>query len=195
MDKTATLFMEHLADEKRACGLRVTSKDAELTTLWKVIHYVLLILSLGQMNRFYDGFTTTIGKTVYYPAEWRVKHADTYDIVTLRHEGRHVRQFIKWGLGNATLGIFVMGLFYLFLPLPMGLAWFRYMFERAAYKVSYYTMLELGLKPDIEHYIRQMIGPNYLWAWPFERAVRGWFLVNCHPAKLPKHRSSVPPPA
>jgi hypothetical protein len=184
-----TKFEEYYAEEKRDCGLRVTSKDKELKTLWLIIHWVLYAITLTKQNRFYDGYVTTFGRTVYFPAGWTIEKVTLYQCATLKHEARHVRQFTRWGLGSPKLGIVIMGFFYLFLPLPVGFAWFRFMFEREAYKVSYYAMLELGLKPNLDRYINQLSGPDYFWTWVIKTQVREWFLQNCHPALALKDRA------
>lgn len=173
---------------RRQYGIKVTSKDRQWKPLWKTVHWLLKILSLGKQNGFYNKFTTTLGKTIFYPAGWQFEKASTNDCVILRHEGRHVQQFLRWGLGNEYLGILIMGFFYLFLPLPICFAWFRYCFEREAYKVSYYATLELGHEPDIEHYVENLTGPKYLWTWVFKNKVRKWFKDNCSPDKLENYK-------
>lgn len=170
--------------ERRKYGMKVTSKDQQWKPLWKVIHWFLKILTFGKQDEFYEKFTTTIGKTVFFPAGWKFEEATVSNCITLRHEGRHVQQFLKWGLGNEYLGIFIVGLFYLFVPLPVCFAWFRYKFEREAYKISYYATLELGYEPNIEHYVDLLTGPQYLWTWIFKKKVRAWFKANCSPDKL-----------
>lgn len=176
--------------ERRRYGIKVTSKDQQWKPLWKIIHWILKILSFGKQDGFYDSFTTTLGKTIFYHAGWRFEEASAKDCVILRHESRHVQQFLKWGFGNEYLGILLMGLFYLFIPLPVCFAWFRYRFEREAYKVSYYATLELGHEPDIEHYIDNLTGPKYLWTWILKGRVRKWFEDNCSPDKLENYNPS-----
>lgn len=178
--KTQLLFEKWYYEERQAYGMRITSKDKELKWLWKFIHAFLYIVTLGKQDRFYEGFTTTLGKVVYFPAGWTYEKATLLDCVTLRHEGRgHIKQYLKCGLGNAILGTIVMGFLYLFVPLPVCFAWFRYYFEREAYRISYLTKLELGLNPDIKWYVELLSGSSYFWAWISKKQVRAWFEKNC----------------
>ncbi len=177
-------FEKWYAIERRACGLRVHAKDKKLKWMWKFIHWFLYCITFGKQDAFYDNYTTTIGKNVYYPAGWTSEEASLWDCVVLRHEGKHTRQCIKWGCGNATIGTLVMGLLFLLVPLPIGFAWFRYKFEREAYKVSYYTALSLGLKPNLDRYVEQLTGPAYFWTWVLKKQVKNWFYANCHPSML-----------
>lgn len=77
-----------------------------------------------------------------------------------------------------------MGLLFLLVPLPIGFAWFRYKFEREAYKTSYYSALALGLKPNLDRYVEQLTGPAYFWTWILKKQVKSWFYANCHPSML-----------
>src|SRR5262245_49463510 len=94
----------------------------------RAIHYGLVAVTLGGMRRYLDSFQTTIGSTVYVTEDWDAKSPlDRY--ITLRHEAVHLRQFRRWTLP-------VMGFLYVFLPLPVGLAYFRMRFEKEAYAES-----------------------------------------------------------
>jgi len=185
-----TKFEQWYATERRKRKIYVTSKDQQWAPLWKAIHWILLVLTFGKQNKFYTHYTTTIGRTIFYPAGWRFENATYKNCVILRHECDHVDWFLKFGLGNEWLGIFVVGLLYLLFPLPVCFAWFRYVFERVAYRTSYYAALELGLKPDIEHYIEQLTGPKYLWTWILKDQVRAWFRKHCRPDLLDQYSIS-----
>lgn len=178
MEATET-FTKWYAQEHKACGMRVTSKDKELTWLWLAIDKLLRFITFKKMDTFYTGFTTTLGRTVYFPAGWSIENAQVHSCITLRHEACHIKQNLKCGLGSIQLGTVVMGLLYLLFPLPVYFAWFRYKFEREAYRVSYYTAMELGLKPNIEFYIGLLTGPEYFWTWYSRKQVRAWFRRNC----------------
>ncbi len=191
--KPAQLFEKWYISERRACKLRVTSKDQELKWLWKAIHWILFVVSFGRQKTFYTEYTTTVGNVIYYRAGWRRETAELKDCVILGHEGRHVRQFIKWGLGSAKIGILIMGLLYLFVPLPVCFAWFRYRFEREAYKVSYYLWLELGGDPGIEYCVENLTAGQYLWTWVLKKQVRKWFQKHCRPELLDQNRSILSP--
>ncbi len=179
MEDAATRFTRWYAQERKECGMRVTSKDKEFKWVWLAIHWFFMLVTFGKQNKFYNGFITTIGRTVYFPEGWTINNARIFDCITLRHEAYHIKVNIKWGFGNATLGTILAGIAYLFLPLPIGFAWFRYKMEREAYRISYYTAIKLGLQPNTESYVELLTGPKYLWAWYSKRQVRAWFRNNC----------------
>jgi hypothetical protein len=172
-------LFQKLYDELHAeLGIKVFAKDTKYRVLWKFIGKLLAILSFGKMETFYENFTTTIGRGIYYPAGWRIENADSGDYEILRHEAVHVRQYLKLGMGNVYLGILVMGLLYIFVPLPIGLAWCRYRLERVAYLESCKACIDLGLKPSIDYYVKLLSGPSYLWTWPFPSKIHAWFEAN-----------------
>ena len=88
-----------------------------------------------------------------------------------------MKQFRRWG-------VVLMGVAYLLLPLPMGLAWFRMRVERAAYEESVRCWYELGGRAATDahraHVIAQFTGPAYAWMWPFPSSIARWYdaLVN-----------------
>ena len=147
--------------------------------MWKAIDIFFKIVSFGKLNRFMTHFTTTIGRTVYYPIDWERDKAGPYDYVILKHERKHVRQVEKICPSNFTVGLIIYGFLYFLIFLPIGLAWFRYKFEREAYLESYQACKEVGIKPDVNHYIKVLTGPSYLWTWPFKKSVKRWFYKHC----------------
>lgn len=173
------LFLRDLTSLHRELGMTVYSKDKKWTKLWVIIDRILRILTFGKMTTFLTGFTTTLGKKVFFPAGWDVKSAGSKDYEILRHEARHVHQFLTLGLGNEYLGILIMGILYLLIPLPIGFAWFRYYFEREAYVESYYASCRSGYQPDIEDYVELLTGPKYLWTWYSKDQVRRYFKREC----------------
>ena len=174
-----TRFTEWYAHARKKTGMRVTSKDQELRWLWKTVDLILRLLTFGKQNRFYTNYTTTLFKTVYFPAGWSIDKAQLFDCITLRHENCHIQQNKSWGLGNVWIGTILMGFAYLFLPFPFLFAWFRYKMEREAYRISYYTAIELKLNPNLEHYVNLLTGPEYFWTWYSKKQVRAWFRRNC----------------
>lgn len=134
---------------------------------------------------------TTIGNTVYFPTGWTYGANPEYDFVTLRHELTHVRQF-AWlnPFGLLPIGVVLSLVFYLLLPLPIGLAWFRYVMERRAFLETMRARIELGKPIDIEYYVELMAGPMYGFAWPFKHAVRGWFFEHIRPYQVIQPGSS-----
>jgi len=156
-------------------GVTITSKDKSLKWLWKFIHYFLLVITFGKMSNFYSDFTTTFGKGIYFPDGWTPENAGPRGYIVLRHEGKHVRDYIKYGLGSSKLGIVVMGFLYLFIPIFIGFSWFRLKFEREAYLEGILAWSELGVERDIEPYVGLLTGPEYFWAWHSKKQVRDWF--------------------
>ena len=173
-----TLFQEKFEELHKELNIEVYAKDQKYADMWYLIGRFLTFISFGKMSTFYTNFTTTLGRGIYFSAGWRIEDADDGDYEVLRHEAKHVRQFIKLGLGSAKLGILVMGFLYLFVFLPAGLAWFRYKLEREAYLESCYARIDLGLNPNIDHCVELLSGPAYLWAWPFPKKIRRWFKDN-----------------
>lgn len=177
--QNSMLYMQTYQQLRKDYGLRVTSKDQELRWLWKFIHWFLYIVTFGKQDGFLKRYTTTLGRTIYYPCGWKIEQTTDNDCAVLEHEADHVHLNYQCGLGNIYIGSVVMGLLYLFFPLPIGFAWFRYYAERRAYKISYYAGLKLGHTPDVSKYIQQLTGPNYLWTWVLKKQVRKWFEKNC----------------
>jgi hypothetical protein len=151
--------------------LRIIRKDR--SALHRAIHYALCALTLGRMTSYLDAFQTTIGCTIYVTADW-----DDWDpdrrYVTLRHEAVHLRQFRAYSLPG-------MAVLYVLLPLPMGLAWFRAGFEKAAYAETIRAAAEVWgpvhpRRPEFRrHVIAQFTGAAYGWMWPFRGGLERWY--------------------
>jgi hypothetical protein len=95
---------------------------------------------------------TTIGRTIYYPKD--VRHPLAHP-TAVEHEFVHVRQWERWGP--------LFWLSYLLLPLPIGLAWFRWRWEREAY------LVQLAHRTDKAVAIEQIVEAlwsGYGWPWP-----------------------------
>jgi hypothetical protein len=151
--------------------LRIVRKDR--SPLHKAIHYALCGLTFGQMTSYLDEFQTTIGCTVYVTPEWDSWDADRR-YVTLRHEAVHLRQFRRYRV----LG---MVLLYVLLPAPIGVAWFRAQFEKAAYAEGIRAAAEVWgadyprRAEYRRHVIGQFTGPSYGWMWPFRSGLERWY--------------------
>lgn len=159
-------------------GVRVTSKN-ENRGFWELLNFLWQSLTFGSGKNLLRSYTTTLGKTIYFPLDWSPEKTDSGDYITLCHELRHVEQYTKLGLGFAPLGFSIFLILYLLLPLPIGLAWFRYAFERSAYLESYRAARRLNLQPKIDYYVNLLTGKAYFWAWPFKFLVRRWFMRRC----------------
>jgi hypothetical protein len=152
-------------------GFRIVRKDR--SALHRAIDVALRIVTLGRMRDYLDGYQTTIGRTVYVTADWeRRDRLERY--VTLRHEAVHLRQFKR-------LTLPVMALLYIFVPLPLGLAYFRARFEQAAYAESIRAAAETwGAHAPRRaeyraHIVEQFLGASYGWMWPFRGAIERWY--------------------
>lgn len=158
----------------------------------KIIGFILFF-----NKSFMSSFTTTIGKTVYFPSKEKVEEKGDGALLTLLHEYRHAKDssklstplfslaylfpqilapfmlffgFINWWLAIA--------LFILFLaPLP---APFRAYFEFNAYVVTLFVtnlyLLEHGIRAEdrkkslirrAEKINNHFINANYYFMWPF----------------------------
>lgn len=166
--------LQALLDEMARDGVKVVYKDQ--SWFYRAIGKALYVLSFGKMKDFVTEFTTTIGKTIAVPRDYD-QWSDERKIELFTHELTHVGQFKKYTLVG-------MAFLYLFVFFPVGLAYFRYRFERQAYLNGFKKELELYPSDSllrgelIQHGVDQMTGPNYLWAWPFKKAVKAWFEKN-----------------
>ncbi len=143
------------------------------SALCRVLDVALRLVTLGRQSRFMTEYTTTIGRRIYVPAGWdRLPAAERYCV--LRHELVHVRQFARWTVPG-------MAFLYLFMPLPMGFAAARAMFELEAYRESLRAMHEVGqLESErrsevVSWMVARFTGPDYGWMWlaggPVRRAL------------------------
>lgn len=173
-DKAIALFRDKYVSLTEQ-GVKISSKDSHWLNLWKVIDKVLKVITFGRMNSFLKEFTTTFGKNIDFPYGWRPYMATERSYVVLCHEEVHVNQYLKLGLGNAKIGMLVMGFLYLFVFLPVVGAWFRYYFEREAYLEGIKAWKRLGYNSVIDNYVDILAGPSYVWAWPFKRSIKKWF--------------------
>lgn len=152
-------------------GFQVVRKDQSF--FQRLIHYTLCVVTLGRMRGYLTQFLTTIGKTVYVSSDWEQRSFDD-KYALLRHEAVHLRQFKK-------LTLPLMTLLYVFLPLPLGLAYFRARFEKEAYAESIRVAAELwGVEyarssVHREFIVGQFTGPSYGWMWPFRKSLDKWY--------------------
>ena len=119
-----------------------------------------------------NDFTQAIWNTIYLVEGWEGR-SSTEQIVTLRHEAVHLRQFRRYGP-------LLMSILYLFIFFPIGLAYFRAKFEREAYtesliaKLQYLGFSQEQLERHRRRYLQVFTTREYLWAWPFKKAVLRW---------------------
>ena len=139
----------------------------------KLIHYALLGVTLGQMRTYLSSYQTTLGYRIYVTPNWeRRSKEDRY--MVLCHERVHMRQFRRFTWPGMTL-------LYLFLPVPMGLAYFRARFEMEAYAESIRAAAEIYGKAHVqepefrEHILQQFTSASYGWMWPFPGFMARWY--------------------
>lgn len=155
-------------------SVRLTTKDG---WIWKAIAWILFIVTFGKFKRerFLENFATTLGPVQAYPRSWPALREGT-----LVHESRHTHQARWFGLGiHPWVGLPLMGLFYLLLPLPLGLAYFRYRLELDADRAKWKFWLAGGRTPDevrarAKKFAETITGVAYAWSWPRKWAVRGF---------------------
>jgi len=142
----------------------LTTKDA---FFWKVLAVLVTIVTMGGIGyrQFLEEYATTIGPIQAYPTTWMYLSE-----AILIHEAVHTRQVKRLGFGNAWLGLPLFALLYLFLPLPLGFAWFRWRYEIEADEAVYAWMCRRGYLPkQIESRARdfgeRVCGGNYGWSW------------------------------
>lgn len=157
------------------------AKDKKWVVLWIVLGFFMRVLSGWKIKENQHMYITTLGNMIFYPAGWRPEIATEHDCAALRHELHHVSQYKKLGLGSVWLGFLVFLFLYLLVFLPTGLSWFRWRFERVAYKAGWDAAKEFNLKwrPDLHDYINALTGFRYIWTWPFRKQVSRWFYDNC----------------
>ena len=151
-------------------SMRVRIRRKDESAMQSFIGHALRALTFGGQDRYMSEYVTTLGRTIWVPADWeRWTHRARYKV--LRHEVVHVRQFERLGWIGMVL---VYGCF----PLPAGLAWGRAELEWEAYAETLRAEFDLeGLSGASDRrlhdgIVRRFTGPDYGWMWPFEGWVR-----------------------
>lgn len=150
---------------------RVVSKTE--SAFMRFLSFLARVFTFGSQRTFMTDYTTTVGTTVYVPEGWD-SWSDERRIPVLRHERIHMRQVKKWSIP-------IFYLLYLFLPLPLGLAWFRARFEWEAYEETMRAQADRhGSRLLEDERFRDAIVRNfttgaYGWMWPFEKKIVEWY--------------------
>jgi hypothetical protein len=139
----------------------------------RAIDLALKILTLGGQREFMTRYFTVIGDVLYVPVGF--DDLDPVGVaITLRHERVHLRQRRRLTLPGMTA-------LYLFLPCPLGLAWFRARLEWEAYTETLRATLELRGEeavraPELRtRIVSQFTSAAYGWMWPFRTTVERWY--------------------
>jgi hypothetical protein len=162
---------EAFLDEIRAEFPRFAIVYKRTSTLQRVIHVVLAILTLGAQRRYGTAYHTAMFGKLYVPDSFDAM-SDDDRYVLLRHERVHLRQ-------RKRMGDLAMALWYIFPILPLGLAWGRARIEWEAYVETIRATAEIygiasarALRAEI---VRRFVGGDYGWMWPFPKTIHRWF--------------------
>lgn len=124
-------------------------------------------------RQFMGAYVTTIGRRMWVPVNWELWCDETRERI-LRHEAVHLRQQRRYGF-------LLYAFLYLFVPLPLGLAWFRAKLEWEAYSETLRGIAEekgVGYLRDpgtTSVFLRYFTTGAYGWMWPFPRQVYRWY--------------------
>jgi len=191
------LTFDKLQLQLAAHGVRLVAKAG---WFWGALHWIVFVVTFGGNRWFATRYITTIGRMIAVPQSWIGRPLGIYDTATIQHERVHVAQFKRAGLGSARLGILPLALVYIFLPLPICFAWFRWMLERGAYVAGFRVLLEHGRKLDelVEVGVEQMTSGRYGWTlhpWIFRGYVHRFFerALRSARGRVPRtlHRGAV----
>lgn len=140
---------------------RLVPKDRSI--LMRVIGTLLKPVN----SSFMEHYWTTLGNVIYYPVTVKDPDSARYNIVKT-HEMEHIKQFRKYGM-------LLMGLFYLFLPLPFLFSG-RWFIERGPYMVNIRAGAEIDKVVDV-------LWSGYGAPWP-KSWMRKWFNTQLEKEKL-----------
>lgn len=182
----------------------LSTKDS---LLWKVVAAVVMVCTFGGISRrkFLEEYATTFGPLQAYPRYW-----PSLSTRLLVHECRHTTQCLWFGYAvpiagwffgrrvRAWCGLPLYGIVYLLLFLPLGFAYFRYLFERDADRVAYRWALEEGYTPKwvterARSFGLRVCGGNYGWSWPAFFGVNGFVKVASEEIERWRNKSTSLP--
>jgi hypothetical protein len=152
--------MSELFDLKSWCKMHGIKTRMKRSSFW--------VRALGRICRPFDGGlfmrrVTTIGDTIWLPDNFA---QENYAAV-MRHELVHVKQFQKFGWFFIPL--------YLFFPLPIFFAYFRWKFEREAYAAELRSIFGERKVPHVTLiYIANALSEQYARPWPVKWMI-AWF--------------------
>ncbi len=144
----------------------------ENSWLMKCLGFLLKLATFGQATKFMSDYITTMGYKVYVPSQWD-KGSLKGRIGTLRHEAVHMRQYRKLWI--------LFPIAYMLLFLPIGMAYFRALFEKEAYTETLRVKAELNGVDALdsaklkEFFVSKFVGPDYGWMFPLRGVVEKWF--------------------
>lgn len=159
----------------------------ETSIFMKFCAWLLFLLSFGKYKRetFLEEMATNIGNRLYIPSGWSSQSVEH----VLPHEvGGHTKQARKCGLGlHPMIGLPIMAIAYIFIFLPVFLAFPRLFFEIDADKEFWRVVLngptvnpELVIMSHARRRAEYLASVKYFWSVPksvalhfYEKAARG----------------------
>lgn len=141
--------------------------------LMKVIDILLKVITFWQMKTFLERFVTTIGYTVYVPTDWDDDSKVETNLITLRHERVHMRQYSRHPIW--------FSLSYLLFPVPVLFAYSRMKYEMEAYEETLRGWNDLFGQEALfdsgnrSHMIRHFTSAEYFWTWVWKPTIEKWY--------------------
>lgn len=172
----AEKFEAIVHDARLRYGAKMKTKR-EWSWFWRTLTAIRKVIFFNPSADFMNDILTTIGPYIFFPADFYEEDADKYDCVNFLHELRHVRQYKRFGLGSAWLGLLPFLLFYCLLPFPTIFAWFRYRLERVAFlDEDWHSMaMDLRIYNDPENVAELLSRKRYGFAWIFRKRIARWY--------------------
>lgn len=170
--RTRLTALAHTIDK----SVRLYTKD---NWFCKALAAILMVITFGGMKYrvFLEDFATTIGPLQFFPVAWDTERVERVVI----HESRHTRQARWFGLWiHPWVGLPLFAVFYLLLFLPIGLAFFRALFERDAmrFELRWHYLNGKMNKPQVcmraTSFGNTVCSGSYGWALPKSWGVP-WF--------------------
>jgi len=178
MKQAPERFAELVAFGQRKYGAKFRTKRNG-KSFWHLLNRIRNILFFNPTNDFVNNVITTVGPYIFFPAAFSPEDATDAHVSTYAHELEHVRQYKKCGLGNAWLGTPVFLVLYALVPLPIFFAWFRYYFERSAFRAEAEYATPRGLpRSKNTRIVRALTGKMYFFAWYSKKSVFRWLEAN-----------------
>ncbi len=135
------------------------------------LSFIFKLPGIKKLN--WNNATQTIGMNIWLSEKWD-DISPIYQLSTLRHE----RQHLVWFRNHST---FLASFLYLFFIFPIGLSYYRAIFERDGYKQSLRTRVQFFGSSDrvketcLNMYLRTFTGWTYFKMWPFKKVILKWF--------------------
>lgn len=175
MKDASELYEDLVKEATEKYGLVLEKKSAKW--YWKVTGILVAIITFGKVD-FMGHFFSTFVNRVGVPASWDNMYVGAkYEI--LLHEVEHMKQYKRAGFGNIWLGFIIAGFGYLFLPLPLGLAWVRTKMEMGGYAQSIRAVIQVygvnAARADKARIVGHFTSITYFFMWPFKGYMNKWY--------------------